>query len=318
MSSANAADMRLGDTLAAAIVRPSARQRMRTYGRRAGSCFAIGVLIIVGVCCIAPGLIAPGSPTAINPDHVLAGPSLHFLFGTDQFGRDMASRIAFGARSAVLIGLLSAGIGGSIGAMIGIVAGFFGGPVDLAIMRLVDLLMAFPSLLLALTVVMALGSGLPSVIGAVAISAIPLFARVVRGETLRLKAEPFIDAARSTGLTPRRVAATHIVPNLLPTFVVLYTVTCGSAILTGSALNFLGLGVSGDSPDWGYMLASGRDYLEVAWWVATFPGAAIALLVLCLNVVGDRLQDRLDPRRVVASGAQRIRRYTRDASSDDA
>jgi peptide/nickel transport system permease protein len=304
-----AAETRLGLDLAAHD-EPGPRRGARHYGRLFGSGLAVVILLVIAMCCFFPGLIAPYSPAAVNTANVLASPSAHHLFGTDQFGRDIASRVAYGARSAVLIGVLSAGIGGVTGALIGLVAGYFGGIADLILMRGIDLLMAFPSLLLALAVVTALGDGVPSVIGAVAVSAVPLFARVIRGETLRLKAEPFVDAARGTGVGPIRVAVTHIVPNLMPTFVVLLTVISGSAILTGSALNFLGLGVKGTSPDWGYMLASGRDYLEVAWWVATFPGAAIAVLVLCLNVLGDRLQDRLDPRRVVsnASGWRRRRR----------
>ena len=286
---------------------PPSMMRESRHGPRAGAGVVLPamVLLFVLACAVAPSVLAPDSPTAMHVQAILRAPSLSHIMGTDQFGRDIASRVIFGSRSVLVIGFGSVMIGGLVGSAVGITAGSLGGTSDLILMRLIEIVMAFPSLLLALAIVTAFGSGTRTVVAAIAIAATPLFARVMRGETLKISEEHYIEAARLMGAGSARVMLTHVVPNVLPTFLVLATITTGSAILMASTLSFLGLSASWSTPDWGHMLADGRDYMSVAWWVATMPGIAITALVLSINTLGDRVRDILDPRSAQSIGQAR-------------
>jgi peptide/nickel transport system permease protein len=275
-------------------------------GARIGTGLALTVVGLSLLSALFPALLAIHNPSAINLSAVLTPPSWAHPMGTDEFGRDIASRIVYGARPVLLTSLLSVAIGGLSGSLLGIVSGFVGGPVDLLLMRAVDLVMVFPSLLLALTLVTAFGTSLDVVTIAIGLSLLPVYARLMRSEVLRVRQEGYIDAARWIGASRVRTIATHILPNVAPSLLVLSTFTVGSAVLIASALSFLGLGVGGTTPDWGLMLANGQEYITQAWWDVTMPGLAITVLVLSVNVLGDRVRDRLDPQ--TGSAVQAARR----------
>jgi peptide/nickel transport system permease protein len=265
-------------------------------GSRIGTWLALAVVALSVLSALFPALLAIRNPSAINLSAVLTPPSWAHPMGTDEFGRDIASRIVYGARPVLLASLLSVALGGVSGSLLGIISGFAGGLTDLLLMRAVDLVMVFPSLLLALTLVTAFGASLNVVTIAIGLSLLPVFARLMRGEVLRVKQEGYIDAARWIGVSRARTITTHILPNVAPSLLVLATFTVGSAVLIASALSFLGLGVGGTTPDWGLMLANGQEYITRAWWDVTMPGLAITALVLSVNLLGDRARDRLDPR----------------------
>jgi peptide/nickel transport system permease protein len=227
----------------------------------------------------------------------LAGPSAEFPLGTDAFGRDLLSRILYGARLSVQVAVLSVAVATIVGGTLGLLSGYLGGVADLVIGRVMDVFFAFPAILLALGIVAALGPDPRNVILAIAVVYTPIFARVVRGPVLAIKAREFVEAARAIGASQTRIVVRHIVPNLLSTLIVQVSLALSWAVLTEGALSFLGLSAQPPAPSWGVMLNEGRQFLEFATHLAVFPGLAIMVAVLGFNLLGDGLRDALDPQR---------------------
>jgi peptide/nickel transport system permease protein len=238
----------------------------------------------------------PHDPEAQNLALRRSPPGDGYLLGTDEFGRDILSRVILGTRVALLVAFLAVGIALVVGTTIGLVAGFVGGWLDEVLMRIMDVLLAFPYLLLAVAIVAALGPGVTNTTLAVGIWATPSFARIVRGQTLALRRREFVLAARALGASAPRLMWRHVLPNIVAPVIVFATLYMANAILLEAALSFLGLGVQPPQPSWGLMISSGRDFLRVAPHVATVPGLAIMLAVLAFNLLGDGLRDALDPR----------------------
>jgi peptide/nickel transport system permease protein len=236
-------------------------------------------------------------PTRNNFGSMLTAPSAEYWLVTDQFGRDLYTRLVFGARTALLVGFVSAFVGATIGLVLGVASAYFGGRFDLIFQRIMDVLMAFPLIILALAVVSIFGTGTFNVILAITIPFIPRCARVVRSSALAVRETPFIDAARACGFSHTRIVLRHMVPNVMAPYLIMMTAAVGQAILIEASLSFLGLGVQEPVPAWGLMLRGGaQDYAESAPWVAVFPGIAISLAVFGFNLFGDALRDWLDPK----------------------
>jgi peptide/nickel transport system permease protein len=258
----------------------------------------IGLLLIglmVGSAWLAP-VLSPYGPTKQSLRDRLEAPSTAHWFGTDSYGRDILSRVLYGGRLSLTVGVLSVLIGVTFGSLAGIVAGYAGGAIDDVIMRLVDMIMSFPTILLAIVIVSTLGPGLTNAMIAIGVSSIPAFARVVRGTTLTAKTNDYVEAARSVGAGNSRILFRHILPNVVSSVTVIATLRLARSILTAATLSFLGLGVQSPAIDWGAMLDSGRAYMVSAWWVSVFPGVAIMIAVLGFNLLGDGIRDLLDPR----------------------
>jgi peptide/nickel transport system permease protein len=257
----------------------------------------IGSLIIVMLVVVAllAGVLAPYDPIKQSFKIQLQPPSLSHPLGTDEFGRDILSRIIHGARWALLAGLLADSIALVLGIIIGLVGGFYGGRVDAGIVWLTDVMLAFPYLLLAMIVVAIFGPGLVNAMIAVGIVYVPQYARLVRGTVLSLKEKEFIEAARCLGVPVSRIMFRHILPNCVAPIIVMATLAIGWAIVQTAGLSFLGLGAQPPTPEWGAMLSGGRNYMLSAWWIATFPGLAIVVTVIGFNLLGDGLRDALDP-----------------------
>jgi peptide/nickel transport system permease protein len=258
----------------------------------------VGFIVIVSMLLMAlfAPLLAPYDPIHISLSERLSAPGFHHLFGTDELGRDILSRIMYGARISLRIGVLVIAIAGGLGTFIGALSGFFGRKVDNLIMRLMDIILSFPPLVLAMALAAALGPNLNNAIIAVAFVMIPKFARLVRGEALVVKEKPFIASARVTGASSLWIIAHHVMPNCLSSVIVLGTLVLGDTILVASSLSFIGLGAQPPSPEWGAMIAVGRKFLMDQWWYATFPGLFILTTVIGFNIFGDALRDILDPR----------------------
>ncbi len=260
---------------------------------------AVGLVVVVGfvlVALTAPWL-APYDPLATSWSAVRKAPDAAHWMGTDENGRDVLSRIVWGARASLLAGVVSVAIAGGVGVPAGVLAGFAGGWIDTIIGRVVDAMLACPFLILAIALAAFLGPALTNAMVAIGITAAPVFARVARGATLNVAALEYVEAARSIGAAPWRVALRHIVPNILPPVLVQGTLAIAAAIIAEASLSFLGLGQQPPAPSWGSMLNAAQRFLSTAPWLAIFPGAAIALTVLSFNLVGDGLRDALDPRR---------------------
>jgi len=253
------------------------------------------LIVLVGAAAAAP-LLASYDPLALNPVDSLQPPTGRHWLGTDVLGRDLFTRVLFGSRISLLTGLISVTIAILIGVPLGLLAGFYGGVTDRSLMRLVDLMLTFPGILLALVVIAILGPDLFNAMLAVGISASPSFARVVRASVLSAKEQTYVDAARAVGCTNRRIMVRHILPNTVAPVIVLGTLGVAGAIIAAAALSYLGLGAQPPAPEWGALLSEGRNYLRVAWWMTTFPGLAIMIAVLSINLLGDGLRDALDPR----------------------
>lgn len=250
--------------------------------------------VLIGMACFAP-LIAPYDINAQDLTARLLAPSAEHLFGSDELGRDIFSRIVFGARITLYITFVTALIVGPLGLVIGTTAGYLGGWVDTVLMRVVDVFLAFPSLVLALAFVAALGPGLENAIIAISLAAWPPIARLARAETLSIRKSDYIAAVRLQGATNMRIIVGHVVPMCVPSVVVRITLNMASIILTAAGLGFLGLGAQPPSPEWGAMLSSGRQFMLTFWWIAAIPGSAILLVSLAFNLFGDGLRDILDP-----------------------
>jgi peptide/nickel transport system permease protein len=256
------------------------------------------IMVIFVLTAISADFISRFDPLSVDSAHRLAAPDARHWLGTDSFGRDVWSRIIHGARISLAVGIGSTALGSSIGVMIGLASGYLSGWVDLVFQRIIDILQALPLLVLALVMSAALGPSLPNVIIAIAIPLIPIVARVIRANTLALRELPFVEAAKSIGMSEMRIALRHVLPNTLAPMIVLATAQLGSAILTEASLSFLGLGIPEPYPSWGRMLSeSAAEYVRVAPWLVIFPGVAISLAVFGTNLFGDALRDILDPRQ---------------------
>jgi peptide/nickel transport system permease protein len=256
---------------------------------------AIIILFYIFIAVFAP-LLAPYSPYEINLENRLMPPSFDHWMGTDDKGRDILSRILYGSRLSMGVGFAAVLFGAFFGIVFGLVAGYYGKWVDSVIMRMMDVMLAFPGILLALAIIAALGPSLINVTIAVGAFSVPLFARIVRGSTLEVKRLEYIDAVRSLGANDFTIIFKHVFPNILSPIIVQSTLRLATAILSAAGLSFLGLGAQPPSPEWGAMLSSGRDFLFSAPYIALFPGLAISILVLGFNLFGDGLRDAFDPR----------------------
>jgi len=257
-------------------------------------------LLIVLVALFAP-LLAPfpaDAGSATHPEIALQAPSLHHLFGTDQVGRDVFSRVLYGARVSPLIALFVLLIACAVGIPLGVLAGYFGGAADEGIMRVTDIFLAFPPLLLSLAFVTVLSANLTSVTIAIAITWWPWYTRLIRGQAASVAGRPYVEACRALGIQSWRILLRHVLPNSVTPLIVQVSLDVGGVILTVSALSFLGLGAQDPTPDWGLMVAEGQNYFTTQWWLVTFPGLAILLTALAFTLLGDGLRDTLDPRRL--------------------
>jgi len=251
-------------------------------------------LVIVALVSAAP-ILAQGDPTAQNPLLSFAPPSFAHLMGADAFGRDLFSRVLYGGRTTILACISVVVLGGFVGTALGLLAGYVGGAVGFVIMRLVDLLLAFPGILLALAVSAVLGPGLVNGVIAIAAILVPVYARLVEGATAEVRHLPYVDAAVTLGSGGLRIVLRHVLPNVSPGIIVLTTTWLGIAALWIAALGFIGLGVQPPTPEWGAILNDGQNYITLAWWITVFPGMFLALFVIGVNLIGDGVRDELDP-----------------------
>jgi ABC-type dipeptide/oligopeptide/nickel transport system permease subunit len=254
----------------------------------------VGAILLIGL--FAPLIIAPEAATAMDMTARLSPPTMKHPFGTDQLGRDLFFRVMLGTRTSLEIAGAAVAMSILIGLPLGMVSGYAGGRTDNVLMRLVDTLLAFPALLLALTISAILGPNVQNTIIAIGVAFTPYLARIVRGEALRVAQMPYVEAARSSGTTNAMILTRHILPNILPAVIVQGTISLAFAILAEAGLSFLGLGTQPPAASWGLMIQASRDYLDIAPWTALVPGLAVALTVLGLNMFGDVLRDILDPR----------------------
>jgi len=264
--------------------------------KNTGAMIGLAVLMALMLVAIFAPYLAPHPPNRQNPLASLAPPSAEYRLGTDQFGRDILSRLIYGTRVSLRVGLIAVGIAGLIGIPFGLIAGYYGGWIDMAISRVIDLMLAFPGILLALVLVSVLGPSLSNVMIAVGVAASPNYARLVRGSVLSAKENVYVESARAVGAYVSGILVRHILPNILAPIIVLATLGTAGAVLSAAALSFLGLGAQPPTPEWGAMLSEGRNYMRLAWWVTTFPGLAIMVTVLAVNLLGDGLRDALDVR----------------------
>ena len=256
----------------------------------------LALVALYVVVALVVGFLPLRDPLQVSTQRLI-GPTPEFPFGTDALGRDVLSRVLFGARLSIRVAVLSVAIATIVGGALGLISGYLGGWADLAIGRVLDVFFAFPAILLALGIVAALGPDPSNVIIAIAVVYTPIFARVVRGPVLALRARDFVEAARAVGATSSRIVVRHILPNLMSTLVVQVSLALSWAVLTEGALSFLGLSAQPPAPSWGVMLSEGRQYLEFATHLAVFPGLAIMVAVLGFNLLGDGLRDAMDPQR---------------------
>ncbi|HTZ79430.1 MAG TPA: ABC transporter permease [Stellaceae bacterium] len=259
--------------------------------------FGMVLVLLMAMAAVTAPWIAPYDPTANDFAAMTEAPSWAHLLGTDQFGRDVLSRILFGAQTAMIVGFACALIGGLAGLVLGVGSAYFGGRIDLLFQRILDVLMAFPLIILALAVVAIFGTGVHNVITAITIPLVPRCARVVRSSALSIREVPYVDAARACGFGHWRIIFRHMIPNVMAPFLIVITAFVGQAILAEASLSYLGLGVQEPTPAWGLMLQGGaEEYATTAPWIAVFPGLAIALTVFGISLFGDALRDALDPK----------------------
>lgn len=254
------------------------------------------IILLLVFCALFPSLIAPYSYETMSTGPSFANPSAEHLFGTDEFGRDIFSRVIYGTRTSLAIGLLSVLIACVLGTILGCISGYYGNLTDNLIMRAVDILLAIPNLMLAISIVAALGRSQTNLILALGIGATGGFARVVRGQILTVKEQEYIEVARAIGASDSRIIFCHILPNCLAPIIVQISISVGSSILGAAGMSFIGLGIAPPNPEWGAMLSAGRSFFRDHWFVETFPGLAIMLAVFAFNLFGDGLRDALDPR----------------------
>lgn len=271
------------------------------YAGNPGTIISLVLLLLLVAMAIAPSLFAPHDPLrpdlmgAETPPVFLHGGSFSFLLGKDQLGRDILSRLIYGAQITVIIGLLGTAISYFIGVSLGLIAGYLGGWVDEVIMRFTDIQLAFPFLLLAIVIVAVLGPSLTNVIIVLALTRWTTYARLVRGQVLATREEAYVESARAIGVPNLVILIRHIFPNIIAPTIVIASFDVGANVIVEASLSFLGLGVQPPQPSWGNMLADGRIYLATSWWISTIPGIALSLTLILINIQGDRLRDLLDP-----------------------
>lgn len=274
------------------------REVWRMLKKNKMALLGLGILVILVLLALFADVIADYDTVVIkqNLANRLKGPSAEHWLGTDEFGRDIFARLIHGARVSLKVGIIAVGISIILGGILGALAGFYGGKIDNIIMRVMDVFLAVPSILLAIAIVSALGPSILNLMVAISISSVPSYARIVRASVLSIRDQEFVEAARAIGANNARIIFRHIIPNSLAPVIVQGTLGVASAILSTAGLSFIGLGIQPPAPEWGSMLSGGRQYLRYAWWVTTFPGVAIMITILSLNLLGDGLRDALDPR----------------------
>lgn len=274
------------------------REVWRMLKKNKMALLGLGILVILVLLALFADVIADYDTVVIkqNLANRLKGPSAEHWLGTDEFGRDIFARLVHGARVSLKVGIIAVGISIVLGGILGALAGFYGGKIDNIIMRVMDVFLAVPSILLAIAIVSALGPSIINLMVAISISSVPRYARIVRASVLSIRDQEFVEAARAIGANNARIIFRHIIPNSLAPVIVQGTLGVASAILSTAGLSFIGLGIQPPAPEWGSMLSGGRQYLRYAWWVTTFPGVAIMITILSLNLLGDGLRDALDPR----------------------
>jgi peptide/nickel transport system permease protein len=270
---------------------------LRRLRRNRAAIAGLLIFSVIVLMAITAPVIAPYNPNALNPVDSLERPSSKYWLGTDSFGRDTLSRVIWGSRISVQVGFVAVTISVVGGALLGLISGYHRGWVDMLVTRLTDVMLAFPGILLALVIIAVLGRNLPSAMIAVGISAMPGYIRVVRGSVLSVRELDYITAAQVIGCSSNRILLRHILPNVIAPVIVLATLGIPNAIIAGASLSFLGLGIQPPTADWGEMLSSGRSHFAIAWWLSVFPGLAIVITVLTINLFGDGLRDALDPRQ---------------------
>jgi peptide/nickel transport system permease protein len=272
------------------------RRMLRRLRRTANIWIGAVILLIVIVSAALAPILTSYDPIKVTPRDRLKPPSAEHLFGTDDFGRDIFTRVLYGGRLSVQVGLFSVALASITGTILGISAGYYGRWLDALIMRTMDVMLAFPGILLALAIVAILGRSLFNVMLAVGIASIPVYTRITRGSTLAIREMDYVTAARAIGCPGWQIMLRHILPNIIAPLIVITTNGIAGAIVAGAGLSFLGLGAQPPTPEWGIMLSEGRSYLRAASWVTTYPGLAIMITVLAINLLGDGLRDVLDPR----------------------
>jgi peptide/nickel transport system permease protein len=297
MALANARPLATGEGVAPLRRRGAGNRALRRLERNRAAIAGLIVFAAIVVMAITAPLVAPYNPNALNPVDSLQAPGGTHLLGTDQFGRDTLSRVIYGSRTSVQVGFVAVTISVIGGAILGLLSGYHRGWVDLLVTRLTDVMLAFPGILLALVIIAVLGRNLPSAMIAVGISAMPGYIRVVRGSVLSVREHDYVIASQVIGCSNTRVLTRHILPNVIAPVIVLATLGIPNAIIAGASLSFLGLGIQPPTADWGEMLSSGRSHFAIAWWLSVFPGLAIVVTVLAINLFGDGLRDALDPRQ---------------------
>ncbi|MBI9046299.1 MAG: ABC transporter permease [Anaerolineaceae bacterium] len=265
-----------------------------TKNKLAIAAFVLMIFIVLSA--ILASVITTTDPIARNVSDRLGAPSSQYWFGTDAMGRDVFTRILYGGRISLWIGLASVFVSLTVGVPLGLISGYFGGVLDMIIMRIMDLILSFPGIIFAIWLVAMMGPGINQVILAIAFWNLPEYSRVIRGSVLSLKDLDYIQAVRALGGNSIRIMFSHVLPNVLAPIIIISSLSISGAIIAGASLSFLGLGAQPPSPEWGLMLSDGRPYLRQAWWLMVFPGFAITLFVLASNIFGDGLRDALDPR----------------------
>jgi len=284
-------------TDAAPVRRSAAALLWRRLSRNAGSLVAFGVIAAVALGAVAAPVIMPYDPDAPDAEHALEAPSRRHWLGTDLYGRDQLTRMVYAGRVDLLVALEATAIALSLGAVLGAVSGYRGGWIDQLLMRGIDTIQAFPSFILAMGIAAALGNSVTNIVVAIAITHVPIYGRLIRGEMLRIREMEYAEAARTVGNRQRRIIFRHLLPNCFPPVIVQATLAMGFAILTVAALSYIGLGIRPPTSEWGAMTAEGAGYIVSGeWWIFLFPGVAIMATVLSFNLVGDALRDVLDPR----------------------
>jgi peptide/nickel transport system permease protein len=268
----------------------------RRFRRNTGAVFGLGVFVAIVVMAFLADFIAPYNPLEQNYTRIMEGPSVDHWLGTDSFGRDMLSRIIYGARVALVVGILAVMLALVIGVPLGLISGYYGGIIDTVIMRVMDGVFAFPILILAIALMAVMGFGVRNVIVAVAVVSIAPFARVTRGDVLAVREEPYVEAARLAGIGNAAIIFRHVLPNVLAPIIVQGALRVSAAITTEAGLSFLGLGPQPPTPVWGSMIAEGRNFIIMAPHISTFPGIALMITMVGLNLLGDGLRDTLDPK----------------------